>query len=153
MLRQYNFDFIVAGSLDYQKSSGLKKDEIEKINIEKTVKFIGYEKNIYKILKKTAIVCLPSYREGLPKCLCEAAAAGIPIVTTNAVGCTEVVKQGFNGELCTVKDHISLKKKLEKLIKNSKIRKTYGNNSYKFVRKNFDINLIGNQIINIYNNM
>jgi N,N'-diacetylbacillosaminyl-diphospho-undecaprenol alpha-1,3-N-acetylgalactosaminyltransferase len=95
---------------------------------------------------------LPSYREGLPKSLCEAAAAGIPIVTTNTVGCTEVVKQGFNGELCRIKDHISLKKKLEKLIQNPKIRKIYGDNSYTLARKNFDIELIGNQIINIYNN-
>jgi glycosyltransferase involved in cell wall biosynthesis len=152
LLKKYKYQFVVAGSLDYEKSSGLKKEELEKINTEKTVKFIGYQKNIYNILKKTAIVCLPSYREGLPKCLCEASAAGIPIVTTNAVGCTEVVKQGFNGELCRVKDHISLKNKLEKLIKNSKIRKIYGNNSYNHVRKNFDIELIGNQIINIYNN-
>jgi glycosyltransferase involved in cell wall biosynthesis len=53
--------------LDYEKSSGLKKEELEKLNIDKIVKFIGYQKNIYSILKKTAIVCLPSYREGLPK--------------------------------------------------------------------------------------
>ena len=153
LLQQYPYDFVVAGSLDYEKSSGLKKDELEKLNIDKTVKFIGYQKNIYSMLKKTAIVCLPSYREGLPKSLCEAAACGIPIVATKTVGCTEVVKFKLNGELCKVKDHLSLAKKLEKLILKPKLRIRYGNNSINFAKKNFDIKLISVKIIEIYNTL
>jgi glycosyltransferase involved in cell wall biosynthesis len=152
LLKKYKYNFLVAGSLDYSKPSSFKKFHLEELNANKSVEFIGYKKNIYNILKKTSIVCLPSYREGLPKSLCEASACGIPIVATNTIGCTEVVKQGFNGELCIVKDHISLKKKIEKLILSPKIRKIYGNNSYFFARKNFDIELIGNKIIDIYNN-
>jgi glycosyltransferase involved in cell wall biosynthesis len=116
------------------------------------IQYLGITNDVKSYILKSDCIVLPSYREGLPKSLCEAAAAGIPIVTTNTVGCTEVVKQGFNGELCRIKDHISLKKKLEKLIQNPKIRKIYGDNSYTLARKNFDIELIGNQIINIYNN-
>lgn len=153
LLIKYNYKFVVAGSLDYDKSSGLTKDEIKKINSEKTVKFIGYQKNIYRILKKTAIVCLPSYREGLPKCLCEAAACGIPIVATNVVGCTEVVKNKFNGELCKAKDYLSLAKKIKKLILRPKLRIVYGNNSLNFAKKNFDIKLIGSKIIDTYNKL
>jgi glycosyltransferase involved in cell wall biosynthesis len=153
LLQQYQYDFVVAGPLDYEKSSGFKKKELEERNIDKTVKFIGYQKNIYSILKKTVIVCLPSYREGLPKCLCEAAACGIPIVATNTVGCTEVVKSKLNGELCKVKDYLSLSKKLEKLILRPKLRIKYGNNSINFAKKNFDIKLIGIKIIEIYNKL
>lgn len=153
ILKKYKYKFVVAGSVDYNKSSGLKMKQIKKININKTVKFIGYQKNIYKILKKTAIVCLPSYREGLPKSLCEAAACGIPMVATNTVGCTDVVKANFNGELCRIKDHFSLAKKIKKLILKPKLRITYGKNSLNFAKKNFDINLIGNKIINIYNEL
>jgi glycosyltransferase involved in cell wall biosynthesis len=152
-LQQYQYEFVVAGPLDYEKSSGFKKNELEELNIDKTVKFIGYQKNIYSILKKTVIVCLPSYREGLPKCLCEAAACGIPIVATKTVGCTEVVKPKLNGELCKVKDYLSLSKKLEKLILRPKLRIKYGNNSINFVKKNFDIKLIGIKIIEIYNKL
>jgi glycosyltransferase involved in cell wall biosynthesis len=153
LLQRYSYDFVVAGPLDYEKSSGFKKEELEELNIYKTVKFIGYQKNIYSILKKTAIVCLPSYREGLPKCLCEAAACGIPIVATKTVGCTEVVKFKFNGELCKVKDYLSLTKKLEKLILKPKLRIKYGNNSINFAKKNFDIKLISIKIIKIYNEL
>jgi glycosyltransferase involved in cell wall biosynthesis len=151
LLKKYDYKFFVAGSLDYNKPSSFGKLYLNKLNLNKSVKFIGYQKNIFNVLKKTSIVCLPSYREGLPKSLCEAASCGIPIVTTNTVGCTEVVKQNFNGELCKIQDYVSLQKKLEKLILNPKIRSMYGKNSRVYAKKNFDINLISNQIINIYN--
>jgi glycosyltransferase involved in cell wall biosynthesis len=151
LLTRYKFKFLIAGPFDYNKPSSFSRSELDRININQSVKFIGYQKNIYTILKKTGIVCLPSYREGLPKSLCEAAACGIPMVATNAVGCTEVVKQNFNGELCHIEDYLSLKKKIEKLILNPKIREIYGKNSYFYARKNFDIKLIGNKIIDIYN--
>ena len=128
-------------------------DELNEFNFDNTVKFVGYQSNIYKILKKTAIVCLPSYREGLPKSLCEAAACGIPIVTTATVGCTEVVKAKFNGELCKTKDHLSLATKIEKLILNPKLRVIYGKNSISYAKRNFDIKLISNKIIKIYNEL
>ena len=153
LLKKYQYKFIVAGSLDYTKSSSFKKNELNEINYDNIVKFIGYQRNIYKILKKTAIVCLPSYREGLPKSLCEAAACGIPIVATSSVGCTEVVKARFNGELCKVKDHLSLAVKIKKLILNPKLRAIYGKNSVTYAKKNFDIILISNRIIEIYNEL
>lgn len=151
--KKYNFKFVVAGSLDYKKMSNFSLSEINKINYDNVVEFAGYQKNILKLYKKTAIVCLPSYREGLPKSLCEAAALGLPIVTTRAVGCTEVVKQNFNGELCFVKDPISLARKLEKLILNPLLRNFYGKNSILLARSSFDINIIGKKMINIYRNL
>ena len=50
LLQQYQYDFVVAGPLDYEKSSGFKKKDLEELNIDKTVKFIGYQKNIYSII-------------------------------------------------------------------------------------------------------
>ena len=143
----------MAGPLDYEKSSSFKKNELNEFNFDNSVKFIGYQSNIYKILKRTLIVCLPSYREGLPKSLCEAAACGIPIVATRSVGCTEVVKAGFNGELCKIKDHFSLAAKIEKLILKPKLRSMYAKNSIIYAKKNFDIKLISKKIINIYNEL
>jgi len=151
LLTKYKFKFIIAGPFDYNKPSSFSKADLDKINVNRSIKFIGYQKNIYTILKKTGMICLPSYIEGLHKSLYEAAPCGIPIVATNAVGCTEVVKQNFNGELCHIEDYLSLKKKIEKLILNPKIREIYGKNSYFYARKNFDIKVIGNQVIDIYN--
>ena len=87
----------------------------------------------------------------MPKSLCEAAACGIPIVTTNTIGCKEVVKQNYNGELCRVKDHMGLAKKIEKLILNPKLRNFYGKNSILYAKKNYNIKLINKKILSIYN--
>lgn len=57
---------------------------------------------------------LPSYREGVPRSLLEAASVGKPIITTNAVGCCEVVDEGVNGFLCELRSVNDLKLKMEK---------------------------------------
>ena len=68
-------------------------------------------KKIKQILIESDIVCLPSYREGLPKSLIEAMAIGRPIVTTDTPGCRECVDNGINGYLVPVQNSIELAKK------------------------------------------
>jgi glycosyltransferase involved in cell wall biosynthesis len=64
---------------------------------------------------------LPSYyREGVPRSLLEAASLEIPIITTNNVGCREVVEDGYNGFLCSIKDSENLAEKMERVIKMEK---------------------------------
>ena len=100
---------------------------------------INYQKNIYSLYKKSSIVCLPSYREGTPRSLLEAAAIGRPIVTTDTVGCREVVDDGFNGFLCKVRDALDLEKKMEKIIKISpEKRQVMGVHGRKKIEKKFD---------------
>ena len=60
--------------------------------------------NVKNELRLVDCVVLPSYREGTPRCLLEAASMGKPIITSNAVGCREVVDNGENGYLCKVRD-------------------------------------------------
>ena len=55
-----------------------------------------------RVFTQAHIVCLPSYREGLPKVLIEAAASVRPIVTTDVPGCREIVRHGENGLLRNV---------------------------------------------------
>lgn len=60
---------------------------------------------------------LPSYREGTPRTLLEAAAMGRPIITTDAVGCRDVVDDGQNGYLCKVRDAADLADKMDRMLK------------------------------------
>ena len=69
-----------------------------------------------KKLPKHIAWFLPSYREGTPRTLLEAAAMARPIVTTNAVGCREVVEDGVNGYLCRVQDANDLAEKMAMVI-------------------------------------
>lgn len=90
-----------------------------------------------------AIVHPSSYREGIPRVLLEAAAMGKPIITTNAPGCREVVKDGFNGFLCKLKDSndlVNVMLKLEKLSRHE--REIMGKNGYYKVKEKFNQQLV-----------
>ena len=84
-----------------------------------------YENNLIPYFKLAGIVCLPSHREGMPKSILEGLASGIPIVTTNTIGCNESILPGVNGELANLKDPVDLASKLEGLIINSNKRMKY----------------------------
>ena len=148
-----NWKFVVAGALDYKKNSLLDKNIIEKLNKKKTTEFIGYQHDVMSVYKKTSIVCLPSYREGLPKCLLEASALGLPIVTTNVIGCRDAIINKKTGLLAKVKNVNSLVSKLSFLIKNKNIRSKYGKNGRDFAIKNFDLNIVIKKNLDIYSNL
>jgi glycosyltransferase involved in cell wall biosynthesis len=78
------------------------------------------------VFEKAHIVCLPSYREGLPKALIEAAAAGLPIVTTDVPGCREVVTDGVHGLCVPARDAGALAVALAKLVADPVLRARMG---------------------------
>ena len=82
--------------------------------------------NKTKIYQESSIVCLPSYREGLPKSLLEAAAAGLPIVTTDVVGCREAIINNQTGLLVPCKEPEKLANAIQKLIDKVYLNKTAG---------------------------
>ncbi len=148
-----SWNFYVAGTLNYKKQSVFSKKEIKLLNEYNSTKFLGYVRNMINLYKKTSIVCLPSHREGFSKTLQEAAALGIPTVTTNAVGCRNAIIPGKTGELCKINNPKSLEKSLEKLIKNKRKRIIYGNNGSKLAKKKFDLKEIIKKNLNIYKNL
>jgi glycosyltransferase involved in cell wall biosynthesis len=143
------WDFQIIGALDYSKQSSYTKQELLKLNKEKSVVFKGYKKNILKYYNQASIVCLPSYREGLSKTLSEAAACGIPIVTTNVPGCKNAILNKKTGFLCQSKNYLSLKNKLRLLMKSKTLRDKFSINARNFAKKNFDLsNVINKNLIN-----
>ncbi|MAZ07157.1 MAG: hypothetical protein CMM99_01640 [Rickettsiales bacterium] len=80
-------------------------------------------------------------------------ASGIPVVTTNAIGCRESILPNKNGLLCKVRDYKSLAKKIEKLIVNPKLRKKFSNNAKKYAKDNFSINEVTRKIFKVYNDV
>ena len=101
-------------------------------------------------MNSSKIVCLPSYREGMPKSLNEAAASGCAIITTDVPGCRDSIINNHNGYLCEVKNYKNLAEKLEKLLLNNDLLEKFSENSRKFAEENFNINNINENIIKIY---
>jgi glycosyltransferase involved in cell wall biosynthesis len=83
---------------------------------EGVVRYLGACDDVRPHIADSDCVVLPSYREGVPRTLLEAAAMGRPIITTDAVGCREVVNDGVNGYLCRTRDAADLADKMERMI-------------------------------------
>ena len=146
-----DWNFMIAGAKDYKTPDKVEKKYLNYLKKKQIVKFLGYKKNISKILKKTEIFCLPSYREGMPKVVLEALSSGVPVVTTNVPGCKESIINNYNGLLCNPYDYKDLSKKVEKLILNKNLRRKFSNNASHYANKNFSITNVTKNIYKIYN--
>ncbi len=145
--------FILAGSIDYKHPTSLSIHKLKEFLLHKNIEWIDYQKDIYPLYKKCSIVCLPSYREGMPKSILEAAATGRPVVTSNAIGCKESVLNNVTGLIVPVRNIKKLTHSIEKLIKNKNLRIRFGKNARKFAEEKFDLNEVKNRILNIYNDL
>ena len=140
---------ILIGENDDSNPSSISNNKLLQWEKEGWVEWWGFQKDMLSALGKADIICLPSYREGLPKTLLEAASAGIPIVTTDAPGCREVVDDKVNGFLVTPKKSDEVYLALKKLILDKALREQMGKkgrqkvldtlSSEIVVRKNIDL--------------
>lgn len=121
--------FLLIGDPDDSNPASIKLETLQSWHGQNGVEYLGWSDNVSEILNQVHISCLPSYREGLPKSLLEAAAAGLPIVTTDTVGCREVVSDGENGFLVPVKNSEKLAEALKKLILDPILCKKMGEQS------------------------
>ncbi len=118
--------FVLVGDPDPGNPASIPAETLQSWNGKSGVEWWGWKADIAAALRQAHIACLPSYREGLPKSLLEAAACGLPIVTTDTIGCRDVVEDGRNGFLVPVKEVTSLAAALHRLIVNPGLRRTMG---------------------------
>lgn len=96
------------GFLDVANPSAISRDEMAEWVAEGVVDYLGTTNDVRPLLAQADCVVLPSYREGTPRTLLEAAAMGRPLIATNVPGCREVVTDGENGYLCAARSADSL---------------------------------------------
>lgn len=111
--------FQLLGFLDVQNPTTVSSAQMDDWVKEGVVEYLGVADDVKPYLVAADCVVLPSYREGVPRSLLEAAAIGRPIVTTDAAGCRDVVDDGVNGLLCRVGDADDLADKLLRMIEMS----------------------------------
>jgi glycosyltransferase involved in cell wall biosynthesis len=121
--------FVLVGDPDPVNPASVPESTLRGWHGQYGVEWWGRRDDMPVVLQGAHIACLPSYREGLPKSLLEAAACGLPIVTTDAPGCREVVQDGVNGLLVPVRDVDALVKALGKLIDDAALRSRMGEQS------------------------
>lgn len=151
----------------YQKNKSLKlilvgpfeMEQIKNKNIPQEIEshpgiiYIGrvMQQEVPKYIALLDVFVLPAWWEGFGNVLVQAAAMGIPVISTQGTGTIDAVSDNFNGILVPVKDKLALKEAMITLMVDNKLRMNYGSNG-KVWAKHFDRKLIWDEIHNIYQN-
>lgn len=139
--------FQLVGDIHTANPNSITTEDLENIERTSVVRWLGHHNDIAEIYQRSDIAVLPSYREGLPKSLLEAAACGLPLVATDVPGCREVCIDSYNGYLVVVKDPQALAKALIKLIENKDLLREFGKNSRRFVTEKLSIDTINKETL------
>lgn len=100
--------FQLLGFLDVANRTAVPRAEVERWVAEGVIDYLGHADDVRPYLAGADCVVLPSYREGLPRTLLEAAAMAKPLIATDVPGCRHIAEHGVNGYLCAVRDSASL---------------------------------------------
>lgn len=153
LLRQrgVNCTMRLQGSVDAGNPMSVTQDDIDNWVAQGIVEWRPHTADIANVLASAHIVALPSfYREGLPKSIVDAAAAGRPTVTTDMPGCRDAIIAGKTGLLVRPHDAVDLADKLQMLIENPELRARMGKAARLFAEAQFDIHVIASQHLTIY---
>ena len=142
--------FKLYGDIDEHNPASLTRNEVNKIKKEGNVEVHGYTDDIAKVFSTSNIVVLPSYREGLPKVLIEAAACGRAVITTDVPGCRDAIEADETGLLVKVKESKALAEAIERLVKDKTLREQMGKAGRELAEKEFDIEKVIDTHLDIY---
>jgi glycosyltransferase involved in cell wall biosynthesis len=148
--RHPDWRFVVAGSADYDNPSAIPSEEIANWRATGAVEFTGHVPDIAPLMAAASIVCLPSYREGMPKALLDAAAWGCAVVTTDVPGCRDAIETNVTGLLVPARDVPALTEALERLILNSDRRAAFGIAGRNRAEREFALDKIVGRLLEIY---
>jgi glycosyltransferase involved in cell wall biosynthesis len=142
--------FLLVGDIDSENPTSATKNELVGLLSPGYIVWKGFSKDISSVISDADIICLPSYREGLPKSLVEAMAIGRPIITTDTPGCRECVIEGVNGYLVPVKDSVFLAQRIEELLLNVNLRIKMGLFSRQLMIKNMSLSKVIKSTFDFY---
>lgn len=125
----FNANFQILGAKDPKHKRGIKLEVINEWINSNIVEYLGTTNDVRKYINQADCIVLPSYREGTPRTLLEAASSSKPIIATDVPGCNHVVVNRYNGLLCKLKDPNDLANKMEEIASlDDDVLKEFGKN-------------------------
>lgn len=145
--------FALVGEPDADNPASVTRDQIDRWVADQTIEHWGFRSDMPEVYREATLVCLPSYREGLPRVLLEAAATGRAVVTTDAPGCREVVNANVNGWLAQPRDVTTLAEALREALTRPDLRQRYAAEGRHRVETLYAADIIIGQTLAIYDEL
>lgn len=144
-----NAEFCLLGFLDVENPGAISREQMNQWIEEGVINYLGVSDNVDEVIATADCVVLPSYyREGTPKTLLESASSAKPIITTDNVGCRDVVDDGVNGYLCEPRSAEDLAEKIEMFMDLTPYeREEMGTKSRIKVKREFDESIVINKYL------
>ena len=144
-------EFLLVGDTDPTNPASLTQEDLEQLRKNNVVQLLGNSSDVAALMKTLDIFVLPSYREGFPKVIMEAAATGLPVVTTDVTGCRSAVVHNKTGLIVPSKNAGALGKSIGKLLDSSELRSALGDNAREYAALNFDVHRLSAAHLNVWN--
>lgn len=146
--------FVLVGPADDDNPTAVTRAQIVPHVEAGVIEWWGPRRDMPEVLASSAIVVLPTfYKEGLPKVLLEAAAAGRPLVATDIPGCREIVRHGVNGFLIPTRDPAALTQRVEELLAAPALRQRFGAASRRIAVEEFSEGRVVSEIVGVYDEL
>ena len=152
LLQQRGLDFrcLFLGDPDPQNPTSLTTEQLQDWVQQGLIEWLPRTPEVARHLREASIACLPSYREGLPLFLAEAAAAGRACVTTDVPGCRSVVEDGVSGLVVPPRDAERLADALGRLLEDAPLRQRMGESGRRLALERFSKDIVTQQIFTVY---
>jgi len=148
--KDFNARFVLVGQFDPHNPANIPQSKIDEWVRNKIIEYWGFQENMPKILNQSTIVCLPSYREGFPKVLLEAASCSKPIIATDVPGCRQAVHHNKNGLLVPLRNPKLLAGSIEKMVNDKDLCEKMGEAGLKRVHSELSQEIISKKTFSIW---
>lgn len=143
-------DFLLAGEPDPGNPATVPEHVVRGWVEDGLVQWLGHVEDMPRLFRSVDAVVLPSYREGLPKGLVEAAACALPLITTDVPGCRDVVTDGEEGLLVPVKDSVALAEAIARLEADPALRRRLGEAARRKALSQFEEHSVVERTLGVY---
>jgi glycosyltransferase involved in cell wall biosynthesis len=141
---------VVAGAPDTTNPTSLSASELDDFVTDGSIDRWGFEKDVSSLLARALLVVFPSYREGFPKAVMEASAAGVPVVGYDVPGVRQAVVRGETGELVPFRDEVKLTEAVRALLTDRDLYSRFSSNAALHAAKHFDERAIAARVVDLY---
>jgi len=142
--------FLLVGEPDPDNLASVDREKLLAWAAAGDVEYLGRRDDMHQVLAGADVACLPSYHEGMPKSLLEAAACALPIVTTDVPGCRDVVRHGDNGLLVPARATAELADALQALLRDPALRRRMGARGRERAEREFSLDHVVDEFLRVY---